>query len=516
MSTRKCGSSSRPTGVAVSDLIIGSLIFLIISTACSSPTTTEPTSQATSNRAAESNPSVPSTATTNLQPSTSGPAIASQSAFTVEHIEWVACGAGIECADVAVPVDHSRPTGETLQLAMVRVPSTGPARGSIFVNPGGPGGSGVDYVTGGFRFDDETMASYHLIGFDPRGVGRSSPLRCQVDLTTPRPDLSPDDGDEAATLDAHARSIADACRRLDGDRLAFIGTDSVVADLDLLRQAVGDEKLNYYGLSYGTLIGLRYASRYPDTIGHLALDGIVDPSFGLIDLLGQQAVAFETGFIELDTQCKPEWRCPNGGLVAAYDRLAAQLERDGPIDGVGNAELDLASLFALYDERLHASYVDAINAAESGDFSAIDALHDRFVSGPSYASYVAVFCYDSDTPVGATEWNRFATELAATAPRFGESVANEIRPCAFWPPVSGPPPAPVTDIGDAPILAISTSGDMATPAVNAETIASELDSAALVIAESTTHTAYGTSACVREIVARYFVEDVLPDRTTLC
>jgi pimeloyl-ACP methyl ester carboxylesterase len=150
------------------------------------------------------------------------------------------------------------------------------------------------------------MADYHLVGFDPRGVGASAPLACDIDLTAgPRLDLSPDSEVEWAALDRQARTLAERCDRLDGSRLAQLGTESVVRDLELLRQAVGDPELHYLGLSYGTLIGLRYAERYPRSVGHMVLDGVVDPSFGLADLLRQQADEFERALLAMDDASDP-------------------------------------------------------------------------------------------------------------------------------------------------------------------------------------------------------------------
>jgi pimeloyl-ACP methyl ester carboxylesterase len=401
---------------------------------------------------------------------------------------------------------------------MVRVPAGDDQPvGSIFINFGGPGGSAIDPIQNGFRLDAETMARYHLVGFDPRGVGASTPLRCTVDLTTgARPDLSPDNPTEMAALDQDAKAVADRCANTDGDLLAHLGTDAVVADLDLLRRSVGDEQLYYVGLSYGTRIGLQYADRFPELVGAMVLDGVVDPSFTLIDLLRQQAGAFEAAFLELDRACDGTLLCPEAGIIATYDRLAERLERDGPQAGVGTTELEIASLLALYSENLWPGYATALADADRGDLSGIERLHDLYVGGVSFAAYLAVSCIDGPIPSGSDGWNDVADELASLAPRFGAALANELRTCAYWPAPPTGRPAPVAATGSNPVLVMTTTGDAATPAENAINVDRILDASGLVIVDDTGHTAYSNSPCAKQTVADYFATGTVPQQPLRC
>ncbi len=429
---------------------------------------------------------------------------------------WTGCGTGFECATVAVPLDHDDPGGPGIDIALVRVPASGGSEGSIFVNPGGPGASGVDYVRGGFVFDDETMSRFDLVGFDPRGIGQSTPLTCTIDRSAgPLPDLSPDDEAERAALDEAAERSADDCGASDGELLAHLDTDTVARDLDLLRQAVGDDVLHYYGFSFGTLIGQVYAERFPERVGHLVLDGVVDPSATLPDLLRQQSVAFEEAFEILDAACDTELTCPVGGVVGAYDELLTTLENDGPRGEVGPTEFIGATLITLYDDQLWPVYVTALEDALTGDFALIELLSEAFDS-ISFAAYAAVGCTDSPRPEGPEAWDRFVDETVAVAPRFGAWVANELRTCAFWPVPAGPARGPITAPGSAPILVIGNTNDPATPLVNAEIVAGQLDNGHLVVVEADSHTAYGVSVCVQEIVAAYFVDDEVPPSPTHC
>ncbi len=459
----------------------------------------------------------PTSAPANASPKATGPVAESGGEdFPVAAAVWAACGGGLECATVEVPLDHDDPDGARIDLALLRVPASEQPKGSILVNPGGPGGSGVNSIRNGFRLDEATMADHHLVGFDPRGIGSSTALRCTIDLTDgPRPDLSPDDEREAELLDRQARALAEQCGRLDGTLLPHLGTDSVIRDLDLLRQAVGDDRLHYFGSSYGTLIGLRYAERYPTLVGRLVLDGVVDPSFSLSDLLRQQAAEFERAFLVLDDACNTTLECPRGGLVAAYDRLRQELE-PAPDGTVGTTELEVATLIAMYSERLWPRYAAALIAAEEGDPSGIELLHDLYVGGINFATYLAVSCIDSRSPVGPAGWDALAAELSSIAPRFGATLANELRSCAFWPAAPVGRPGPVAGPDGTPILVLSTTGDAATPLVNAANVAATLSSAALVTVNDNGHTAYGANFCVEQIVAHYFDTGELPDGIHRC
>ncbi|MGI9595566.1 MAG: alpha/beta fold hydrolase, partial [Acidimicrobiales bacterium] len=348
--------------------------------------------------------------------------------YPVADASWSDCGGRFQCATVDMPLDHDDPTGSTIEIGLIRIEAPEPAHGSIFVNLGGPGGSAIGAIRAGFDLDEETMSRYHLVGFDPRGIGASAPLRCGVDLTAgPRPDFSPDTDEEAEELDRQAKSLAQDCARLDGELLPHLGTDSVIRDLDLLRQAVGDSELHYFGLSYGTLIGLRYAERYPAVVGHMVLDGVVDPAFSLADLLRQQAGEFDRAFQVIDAGCGTALRCPDGGITASYDRVLQSLEDLGPQGDVGPAELQFATLIAMYSEELWPRYSIALSEAETGNFAAIENLHDLYAGAISFSAYIAVLCIDSQVPIGAEAWDDLATELDELSPRFGSALANEVR-----------------------------------------------------------------------------------------
>jgi pimeloyl-ACP methyl ester carboxylesterase len=440
----------------------------------------------------------------------------------VDEIRWEPCDR-LECATVRVPLgydpDGTAVAGERLELALVRKPASGPAAGTIFVNPGGPGASGIDFIRAGFDLGPDIGSRFHLVGFDPRGVGDSAGLRCGRSVRPgPRADSSPDDERERQLLEAEARFIADQCARLDGRLVANISTSIAARDLDRLRQAVGDETLTYYGLSYGTMLGLRYAELHPENVGHIVLDGVVDPGLDLQALLRLQATAFEEAFIGLDGRCGTPLlaRCPEGGLAAAFDRLMDRLEAEGPIDGFGPTELSYAALIALYSPDLWPVLTRGLVDAADSDVATLQALHDRLTGAVQFTSYAAYLCQDSPVPGGREQWRLFADDLATLAPRFGATVANELLACVYWPSTGLDRPAPIEAAGAGPILVIGTTGDPATPLIGAQRVAESLDSARLLVVEGFHHTAIGNNPCVVEIVRRYLVDSTLPAPNTRC
>ena len=203
--------------------------------------------------------------------------------FYSQEVSWTACEGKLQCAKIKVPVDYSKPDGDSIEIAALKMPATGNKTGSLLVNPGGPGGSGYDFVkdAGATNISSEVRSSYDLVGFDPRGVKRSSPVTCLTDQERDASraksyDLSSDAGLSEAIADNKA--TAAKCAEKTGPLLAHVDTVSAAKDMDILRAVVNDAKLNYLGYSYGTFLGSTYASLFPDNVGRMVLDGALDPS----------------------------------------------------------------------------------------------------------------------------------------------------------------------------------------------------------------------------------------------
>ena len=286
----------------------------------------------------------PPSSVTSSQPSASTAAAASPTAKpnptpspTIAPIRWSDCGNGFQCGTIDVPRDYTDPSGPIVKVGLNRVAAKDPAHriGSLVINPGGPGGSGIDFVrqaiTGGGFFSPVILDSFDIVGFDPRGVGASTQIRCVDDIVHALPDDStPDNAAELKNLVDEAKAFADGCQRRNADLLPFLDTASVVKDLDRIREALGDEKLTYLGFSYGTLIGAMYASLFPTHVRAMILDGAMDPALGESKLREDQAVAFETAFDHFLADCAKRVACifhSKGQPGKAFDSLMAAIDR---------------------------------------------------------------------------------------------------------------------------------------------------------------------------------------------
>ncbi len=438
-------------------------------------------------------------------------------------LQWTACDLPRDgrCATLPVPLDWTRPDGPTVDLAVGMIPASGARIGSLVMNPGGPGGSGLDFLDAdpvspdlGRRFD--------LVSWDPRGIGASTPVRCGDAVPAlQQADPDPDNAAEQAALDRAAAAVSSECDAEDAALLAHLGTEDVARDLEALRRALGDEPLNYLGFSYGTAIGQSYASQFPHRIRTMVLDGVVDPSVGFEDFLAAQATAFETTFDEQAQQCASAGigRCGVADLADAYDRVKAAVEVR-PLGGgdkpVGPAALATAAIQTSYGSDGWRSLGPALAAALDGDGSQLWDLAANYYGLSSFTSYAAVECIDTPPPRGAAAYRAFAERLRESAPRFGAATANELASCATWPVPPVGTPGPVTAAGAPPILVVGNTGDAATPYANAVAVASTLDSGVLLTVEMDGHTAYGSKRCATGVVDDYVIDLLVPADGTVC
>lgn len=460
------------------------------------------------------------TSTTDAKESVDGDAL---NGFEPKPLEWDDCGGDLECATLVVPLDWGKPGGDTIELAVSRIPASGDEQlGAIATNPGGPGASGNGFIAGGGVFDDELTERFDTLSWDPRGVGESAPLGCAGDTAEEflRLDSDPDDPAEQAALDRGAEAVADGCESAAGDLLPFVGTGSVARDLEAIRRAYG-KPLAYFGFSYGTAIGLEHLELFPGTLAGVVLDGVVDPTDTLTDLLRGQTEGFERTVGTMFASCPAgESDCPDGGAAAAYDEVAAAVEVS-PLpasgdDELGPSDLTTATLLATYDEGFWSLLFDGLSQAQEGDGSTLLTLAEAYRSAGAYDLYQAVSCLDSVNPRGGAAWATFAAELEGVSSRFGASIANEMLPCAFWPVPPVPVTGPVVAEGSGPVLVIGTTGDAATPLSQAEAVAATLAEGHLVVHEGEGHTAYATSSCVQDVVAAFLIDGEVPADGTRC
>jgi pimeloyl-ACP methyl ester carboxylesterase len=440
--------------------------------------------------------------------------------FEPEPIEFEECGEGFECGTVEVPLDYDDPAGDTIEVAVLRSPAQDPDEriGVLLTNPGGPGASGLDYVAAR-PFPQEVLDRFDLIGWDPRGVGDTEPIGCGD--TVPEflaQDPSPDDEAERTALDGAAEAVADECAEEDGEILPHVGTADVVQDMDMIRRALGEDQISYAGYSYGTNLGLYYLDRFPENARAVVLDGVVDPSHDLTTFLSEQGVAIEGVLDEMLAACATDDRCPLDDAAASWDRVAAAVEEEPlPAEGpdVGPARLQVAGVYVTYqfspDDRV--ALWEALVDAEAGDGQGLSDLASQYEDLGGFATYVAIECADLSPP-GPQEYEQFAADLIAEAPRVGAGVANELLPCAFWPAESTLDPRPIVAAGSPPVLVVGTTGDNATPYEQAVEVAETLADGHLLTFDGPGHVASGRSECIDDAETRYLVDlDVPPDGT---
>ncbi len=448
--------------------------------------------------------------------------------YRAQPVEWKPCDNGrLMCTTVLAPLDYDDPDGQALTLAVAKRVATGDRRlGALFVNPGGPGGSGVEYARG---WEADELTDYDLIGWDPRGVGGSTPVRCANGADLDRYysiDVSPDDGGELDALIADRTAFGRSCLDRSGVLLDSISTMATVADLDLLRGLVGEDKLDYFGSSYGTRVGSLYAEVHPDRVDRMVLDGAIslDPNPAITQVEG-----FERALDHFATWCADQ-RCRLG---ATRDEVLATLSAFlGRLDGepmtvssqrvLSQQQGADAIFYALYaGERGWAAIRDAVAvAALDGSPDALlrlaDASNRRDQRGQYdqlSAAFPAIRCLDSP----ADSVRKAQAQLGKAvrqAPVLGRLSGADLQ-CPLWPVKSARAQPEVSADGTPPIVVIGTTGDPATPYEYAPAMADQLENGVLVTFRGEGHLAYSQSACVRALVAAYLNDGVVPaDRTT--
>lgn len=474
------------------------------------------------------------------RPVTTDPATSPQFArFYRQQVSWASCGDGFQCAKVTAPIDWADPAGATIQLAVKRLPASGKKIGSMLVNPGGPGVSGLGFVDQARdQFGKPVREAFDVVGWDPRGVGQSAPVDCYTPAQVDRyvsVDATPDTPAEVAALEAAARDLGDACVRKVGPLVGHVDTLSTVKDMDLLRAVVGDLQLSYYGASYGTFLGAWYAQEFPWRVGRLVLDGAVDPSLTTEEYAAGQAEGFYRGLRAFIADCQSRGKeCPLRGSVddgiAQLGQLIAAAD-ENPLRTKDKSGRKLTeSLFlvgvamAMYLEQLWPTLVKGLTEASQGDGSTLLTLADLYYEREDPKAYTqtlaanaAIYCLDHPDTDTSAQAKALADTLQRKYPPQGAAMGWGLVGCSQWPIKAVLKPQRLTAPGAAPILVVGTTGDPATPYAWAKSLASQLSSGRLLTWEGSGHTAYGQgSSCVVKVVESYLVAGVVPARDTTC
>ncbi|MET9438444.1 alpha/beta hydrolase [Streptomyces sp. NPDC006551] len=460
--------------------------------------------------------------------------------LTSQRPDWKSCaapeggerpGSDWRCATVKVPLDYTKPSGETIPIALIRkeARSKGDRIGSLLFNFGGPGASGVDILPRAASEYGGLNRSYDLVGFDPRGVGRSAGVVCRDDKeqaeAETRWDPSPDTGAEEAAFMRDGAAFGAGCARRSGKVIGHTTTSNTARDLDLIRQVLGDAKLNYFGISYGTQLGGAYAHLFPSHVGRTVLDAVVDPTADTAGHARNQAMGFQRA---LDNYLKSTGEDPRAGT----QRIAALLKRlDARPLPVGERRLTeglavTGIAITLYSKGNWPMLTSALKQAEKGSGDELlqlaDWYNDRDESGhysTQSHSQRAISCADSSARPTVAQARALLPEFREVSPVFGPLLAWDTAGwCASWPVKGEGTDMDVSAPGAGPILVVGTTGDPATPYEGAERMAKELGTGVgvLVTNKGEGHGAYGTGSCVTKTIDAYLLDGKVPAYGKTC
>jgi pimeloyl-ACP methyl ester carboxylesterase len=480
-------------------------------------------------------------------------------------VAWTKCHSDLgpfQCGTVQVPLDYDQPNGATISLALVRLPASDPAHriGSLFLNPGGPGGSGVDFAlfAGPFLYNDSVRAHFDLVGFDPRGIGRSTALRCFGTSKQWGPYFTPfafpsTSAEEVQWMNADLY-LDSSCAQRGGNIADHMSTANVARDLDQLRQVVGDEQLTYAGVSYGTMIGQTYANMFPGNVRAIIIDGVLDPIAWTTGSGDASTVPFSTRLhsdIGAQATLQEFFRLCDAGTCAFGPNSAARFQAladyvkvhplvltnpDGSTLEINYSILISATLGAMYDSLSWEDFAGALADLEAATAAPatpraakLGARLQAYLGVPSYIAkrgfphysnqiegFPAVACADSDNPDSYSAWSAAGVAADATG-YFGRLWTWASSICAAWPRgdsdrYSGPWNTSTAN----PVLVIGNQFDPATRYQGAVTAAALLPNSRLLTVHAWGHTSLFRSQCADEVAADYLVNLVLPPEGTVC
>ena len=497
---------------------------------------------------------------------TTAPSASGTGSAAVPKLHWGSCAAegeglgAFQCATAMVPLDYDKPKGRQITLALARLPASDPSHkiGSLFLNPGGPGGSGVDFLFGAgpFLYSDEVRARFDLVGFDPRGIIRSTPLRCYDTFDEAIADLAPMPfpytREEERVWIRSDRAVARACAEHAGPILDHMSTANVARDMDLLRRAVGDAKLTYAGYSYGTYLGSTYANLFPTKVRALVVDGVLDPvawSTGRGDQArtlpfsnrlrsAKGAYATLQEFLRLCDAGGPNCAFSQGDPKRRFDRLAKRLLREpveftdpetGEVILATYNELIGATLSVLYDPAVWPLWAEILQqldelsspASAAADLRALRARLGVAFQQEDYPNFVEGFpgvaCSETHNPANVGAWARAARAQDRQFPYFGRPWTWTSSICQPWPGRDHDQfDGPWNHTTANPVLVVGNLFDPATPYHGAVTVDRLLPNSRLLTLAGWGHTSLFASACIDAHVSTYLLTTRVPPKGTVC
>jgi len=459
----------------------------------------------------------------------------STSAFATPSISWDSCGTGLECGYIEVPINYDDVNSDTTALYIVKHAATdaGARIGSLLVNPGGPGFGGSYLAEAADNiFSQAILSSFDIIGWDPRGTGTSIPaIDCTEDYDRffASGDITPDTDQERADIVASSEEFTQACFDNNGDLLPYIGTNNVARDMDMIRRALGEDKISYFGFSYGSELGATWTTMFPETVRAAVLDGASDPNAD--DLVGtlQQNKGFEESIATFLANCSADSSCTfhnDGNAEGAFDDLMEQLDENPISTSSGRPDLTrgmalTAVAQAMYSDSYWSYLEDALASAQAGDGTDLLSLYDEYFQrqadgtyGNELEAFVNILCADNPDRMTVEEADALVPQYQANAPRFSPGTTGDYT-CVFWPKALDPR-IKITGQGAGPIVVIGTTGDAATPLASTRNMVKALEEGRLIVVTADQHTGYNVNSCVNEAVDNYLIDLQAPDGELDC
>lgn len=512
---------------------LGVVVALVIATtACGERLVYEASSDPT---IAESNVSTSIT----TDDSTDDPASGSATDTTVssDTISWAACPespAPFECGQLAVPFDYDNPGTGSFVLSLMRRPAEIPESriGSLLVNPGGPGFGGTTVAEQAeWYFSTELLEQFDVVGWDPRGTGASTPA---VDCTEDYDryfgiDSPPNDDDAKQKMIDLTQEFVDLCVARNGEMLKYISTEASARDMDSIRNALNEDKISYFGFSYGSELGATWVTLFPDTVRAAVFDGASDPNASGFDQSMAQLKGFEQQLDAFLANCAKRVACKiynNGKPAALFDQLAIVIDTKPIVVSsdrtpVTQGVFYTAVVQAMYSNTLWPQLETALADAAKGNGAQLLALYDDYFQrqpdgsyGNELEAFLAISCLDDPEGSTVADVDADVARFAAAAKRLGENFGYGYA-CALWPHRVAERVI-VTGKGAGPIVVIGTTGDAATPLASTRKAANNLEQGVLVIVEADRHTGYGLNSCVVQNVDAYLISLKAPKNETYC
>ena len=462
----------------------------------------------------------------------------STEATTSGEISWGECASDetgeTECGELSVPFDYNDPSVGSFTLYLIRRPADDQTNkiGSMLVNPGGPGFGGSSVARDAqYYFSAELLKRFDIIGWDPRGTGESTPaVNCVDEYDTYFGiDSTPETPEEKQAIVDASKKFNDECVAVSGKILPYISTQSTAQDMDSIRRALGEEKITYFGFSYGSELGATWATMFPNTVRAAVLDGASDPNATSLDQGLSQAKGFEKQLDAFLANCSKRTSCAfysAGKSAAALDKLLAEIDVKPLVVSADRTPVTQGVMFtalaqAMYSDAIWPQLERALDDAVKGDGAGMLRLYDEYFQrkpdgsyGNELEAFLAISCLDDPGPIGIAAVDAEIPTFTKAAKRFGPSFAYGYS-CALW-PIAPIARLEINGKGAGPIIVVGTTGDPATPIESSRKAAKALEKGIFLTVKAEQHTGYGLNDCIVSSVDRYLIDLVVPDDDKIC